>query len=92
MCVRACGSVWYCVLMRASEVGGGWEDCREGLCVVPAVHATSLINMFQNHVQDFDTVMAALGSNNERWGINDVTLELQRPTTAGAAAAEEGSS
>lgn len=47
---------------------------------------------FKMHVQDFGTVMAALGSNNERWGINDVTLELQRPTTAGAAGAEEGSS
>lgn len=29
--------------------------------------------------QDFKTVMAALKSNNERWGIRDVTLVLQRP-------------
>ena len=28
--------------------------------------------------QDFKTVMAAIGSNNERWGIFDVTLELSR--------------
>ena len=27
----------------------------------------------------FDTVMAAIASNNERWGIFDVDLELERP-------------
>lgn len=40
-------------------------------------------------VQDFDTVMSALGSNNERWGINDITLELLRPAPGAAAAASE---
>lgn len=30
--------------------------------------------------QDFNTVMAAIGSNNERWGIKTVTLTLRRPT------------
>lgn len=30
--------------------------------------------------QDFDTVMAAIGSNNERWGIKTVTLTLRRGT------------
>ena len=29
-------------------------------------------------LQDFDTVMKALSSNTERWGIFDVTLELKR--------------
>ena len=29
-------------------------------------------------MQDFDTVMKALSSNTERWGIFDVTLELKR--------------
>lgn len=28
--------------------------------------------------QDFSTVMAAIGSNNERWGIKTVTLTLRR--------------
>lgn len=28
--------------------------------------------------QDFNTVLAAIGSNNERWGIKNVTLTLQR--------------
>lgn len=28
--------------------------------------------------QSFDTVMAAIASNNERWGIKNVTLTLQR--------------
>ena len=28
--------------------------------------------------QDFATVMAAIGSNNERWGINKITLTLRR--------------
>jgi len=28
--------------------------------------------------EDFNTVMSAIGSNNPRWGINDVTLEFQR--------------
>lgn len=27
----------------------------------------------------FDTIMAAIASNNERWGIFDVELELERP-------------
>ena len=30
------------------------------------------------HMQDFDTVMKAIASNTERWGIFDVTLELKR--------------
>lgn len=29
-------------------------------------------------IQDFDTVMAAIGSNTERWGIFTVTLVLKR--------------
>lgn len=33
-------------------------------------------------VQDFDTVMKAIASNTERWGIFDVTLELKRYTGA----------
>ena len=40
-------------------------------------------------VVDFDTVMGAIGSNNERWGIKDVELELERgaaPVTTTAAA------
>ena len=28
--------------------------------------------------QTFDVVLAAIGSNNERWGINKVTLTLRR--------------
>jgi hypothetical protein len=35
--------------------------------------------MFDCKDQDFPTVLAAIGSNNERWGINKVTLELRRP-------------
>lgn len=35
--------------------------------------------MFDCVGQDFDTVMSALDSNNPRWGINTVTLVLQRP-------------
>ncbi|KAK9827235.1 hypothetical protein WJX81_000601 [Elliptochloris bilobata] len=37
--------------------------------------------MFDCKDQDFKTVLAAIGSNNERWGINKVTLELRRPVT-----------
>ena len=29
-------------------------------------------------MQDFDTVMKAIASNTERWGIFDVDLELKR--------------
>ena len=29
-------------------------------------------------------VMSAISSNNERWGIMDVTLELERPADASA--------
>jgi len=36
--------------------------------------------MFDCRDKDFATVMSALGSNNERWGIFDVYLEFQRPT------------
>mmetsp|Transcript_13932 Transcript_13932/g.42039 ORF Transcript_13932/g.42039 Transcript_13932/m.42039 type:complete len:213 (-) Transcript_13932:333-971(-) len=35
--------------------------------------------MFTCDGEDFDTVMAAIGSNNERWGIREVTLEVSRP-------------
>lgn len=34
--------------------------------------------MFDCEGQDFKTVMAALKSNNGRWGINDVTLVLRK--------------
>ncbi|CAK0751030.1 hypothetical protein CVIRNUC_002036 [Coccomyxa viridis] len=34
--------------------------------------------MFDCEGEDFDTVMKALSSNTERWGIFDVTLELKR--------------
>ena len=37
-------------------------------------------------VQDFDTVMAALGSNTERWGIFNVSLVLKRYITSNAPA------
>jgi len=33
---------------------------------------------------DFDTIMNAISSNNERWGIMDVVLELERGVNAGA--------
>lgn len=36
--------------------------------------------MFECEGQSFDTVMAAVGSNNERWGINKITLRLLRPS------------
>lgn len=39
-------------------------------------------------LQDFDTVMNAIASNNTQWGIKDVTLELAR--RAGAAAGGGG--
>ena len=38
------------------------------------------------HLLQFDTVMAALGSNSERWGIFTIDLEFERP------AAQDGSS
>jgi hypothetical protein len=38
-------------------------------------------------LQDFKTVMSALKSNNERWGIKTVTLRFRRPDGADAAAA-----
>jgi hypothetical protein len=31
-------------------------------------------------LQEFKTVMNALKSNNERWGINHVTLVFRKPT------------
>lgn len=36
--------------------------------------------MFPCDGEDFKTVMAAIGSNNERWGIFEVELELTRPS------------
>ncbi len=41
--------------------------------------ARDQVVMFDCKDQDFPTVLAAIGSNNERWGINKVTLELRRP-------------
>ena len=38
--------------------------------------------MFDCAGQTFDDVMAALGSNNERWGFFDITVELLRPDAA----------
>jgi hypothetical protein len=35
--------------------------------------------------QEFKTVMNALKSNNERWGINHVTLVFRKPTAYEAA-------
>lgn len=35
--------------------------------------------MFDCEGQDFKTVMSALKSNNERWGIKDVTLVFRKP-------------
>lgn len=35
--------------------------------------------MFECDGEDFKTVMAAIASNNERWGIFNVELELSRP-------------
>ena len=40
--------------------------------------------MIDVRVCDFDTVMNAISSNNERWGITDVVLELERGPGAGA--------
>lgn len=37
-------------------------------------------------LQEFKTVMSALKSNNERWGIMNVTLVLRRPSGAEEAA------
>lgn len=42
--------------------------------------------LFDCRGQDFKTVMSALKSNNERWGILDVTLVLQRPEGAASSA------
>lgn len=42
--------------------------------------------MFDAGAQTFDTIMGALGSNNERWGFNDIRLELERAGGAAAAA------
>jgi hypothetical protein len=35
-------------------------------------------------LQEFKTVMSALKSNNERWGIMNVTLVLRRPSSTEA--------
>lgn len=35
--------------------------------------------MFPCDGEDFQTVLAAVRSNNERWGIKEVTLEVSRP-------------
>jgi hypothetical protein len=34
--------------------------------------------MIDVRVCDFETIMNAISSNNERWGIMDVVLELER--------------
>ncbi|CAG9466788.1 unnamed protein product [Pedinophyceae sp. YPF-701] len=44
--------------------------------------------MFDCRGVDFNTVMSAIGSNNERWGINDVYMEVVRGS-AGAEKKEE---
>lgn len=39
-----------------------------------------LLHVMYSFLQDFKTVMSALKSNNERWGIMDVTLVFRKPT------------
>ena len=44
--------------------------------------------MFDCEGEDFDTVMKALSSNTERWGIFDITLELKRYLSQSAKATD----
>lgn len=44
---------------------------------------------FNCRSQSFDTIMKAIGSNNERWGIFDCTLEFERFAEETVAAAAE---
>lgn len=43
------------------------------------LHTNDLLHVGTPFVQDFKTVMSALKSNNERWGIMNVTLVLRQP-------------
>ena len=61
-------------------------DCTGQVCLCTPLQqpcsnkALSYIILLINaEMQSFDTVMQAIDSNNPRWGINTVTLVLQRP-------------
>ena len=61
-------------------------DCtgQVSLCILLQLpcsnRASSYIRLLMiAEMQSFDTVMQAIDSNNPRWGINSVTLVLQRP-------------
>jgi ferredoxin len=88
------------VLLRCSATV--LKDGKEGAFEKEGYGARPFTNfdrvMFDASGQDFDTVMGAIASNNERWGIMDVVLEFSRaggsalpkaaaPAAAAAAAA-----
>ena len=63
------------VVLKKDEASGRYE--KEGYGDTPYTNWETIY--FDCVGQSFDTVMAAIGSNNERWGYNTVTLTLRRP-------------
>lgn len=61
-------------ILKKDSAAGEYE--KEGYGATPYTNWKRI--MLDTRGKDFDTVMAALGSNNERWGIFDVVMELQR--------------
>ena len=62
------------VVLKKDAASGEYE--REGYGQTPYTNWETI--EFDCNGQTFDTVMAAIGSNNERWGIRTVTLTLLR--------------
>jgi ferredoxin len=82
------------VLVRCSAVV--LKTGKEGAFANEGYGATPFTNFerieFECADQSFDNIMGAISSNNPRWGITDVTLELMRPmasTNGGAAPAAD---
>ncbi len=77
------------VLLRCSATvlksGTEGQFEKEGYGATPYTNFDRV--MFDASGQDFDTVMGAIASNNERWGIMEVVLEFARAGGAAAPAA-----
>jgi hypothetical protein len=67
------------VVMKADAVSGEFEN--EGYGKRPYTNWEK--RMFGCENEDFNVVMNAIGSNNERWGYTSVDLVIRRPSESG---------
>jgi hypothetical protein len=64
-------------------------DKMVGITAVKVVGAKFERRMIPARNFDFDTMVGAVGSNDSRWGCNDVVIFLERPGEADSAAVDE---